>query len=341
LRVVPESRRNEVLSFIRMGLEDFSISRSVARARGWGVPVPGDPGQVMYVWFDALTNYITALDYAHDGPLYQRYWVESPQRVNTIGKGVIRFHAVYWPAMLLSAGGRPPSTVFVHGYISVGGQKMSKSLGNVVDVYDLVEKYGAEAVRYFLLREVPATADADFTYEKFEARYNSDLANDLGNLLNRAVSMVHRYRGGTVPAPGASDALDTELRTIAEGIPARVETALAGYDPQEALDAIWELVKRANQYVEQNQPWTLAKTAKGGDAGAASRLDSVLYNLSESLRLLAIHLAPFLPATAAGIAAQLGQPDTLDTAYAEAVRWGGTAPGSIVAEAHPLFPRLQ
>jgi methionyl-tRNA synthetase len=341
LRIIPESRRNEVLSFIRMGLEDFSISRSVARARNWGVPVPGDPGQVMYVWFDALTNYITALDYAHDGPLYQRYWAESPQRVNTIGKGVIRFHAVYWPAMLLSAKVRPPSTVFVHGYISVAGQKMSKSLGNVVDVYDLVEKYGAEAVRYFLLREVPATADADFTYEKFEARYNSDLANDLGNLLNRAVSMIHRYRGGTVPAPGDPDALDTELRAVAEGIPARVAAALGDYDPQEALDAIWELVKRANQYVEQNQPWTLAKTAKGGDAGAAGRLDSVLYNLAESLRLLAIHLAPFLPATAAGIAEQLGQPAALDTPYTEAVRWGGTAPGSTVAEARPLFPRLQ
>jgi methionyl-tRNA synthetase len=341
LRVIPETRRNEVLSFIRMGLEDFSISRSVARARNWGVPTPGDPGQVMYVWFDALTNYITALDYASDGPLYRRYWAESPNRVNAIGKGVIRFHAVYWPAMLLSAGEPPPSTVFVHGYISVNGQKMSKSLGNTVDAYDLVERYGAEAVRYYTLREVPATADADFTYEKFEARYNSDLANDLGNLLNRAVSMIHRYRGGTVPPPGAPNALDAELRAIAGAIPARVAASFEAYDPQGALDAIWDLVKRANQYVEQNQPWTLAKTAKAGDAEAAGRLDGVLYNLAESLRLLAVHLAPFLPATAAGIAEQLGRAGAAEAPYAEAVNWGGATPGSQVGEARPLFPRLQ
>ncbi|HUS15582.1 MAG TPA: class I tRNA ligase family protein [Chloroflexia bacterium] len=341
LRIIPDSRRNEVLSFIRMGLEDFSISRSVARARGWGVPVPGDPGQVMYVWFDALTNYITALDYATDGPLYQRYWAHSPARVNTIGKGVIRFHAVYWPAMLLSAGVLPPSTLFVHGYIGVGGQKMSKSLGNVVDAYDLVEKYGAEAVRYFFLREVPPTADADFTYEKFEARYNSDLANDLGNLLNRAVSMIHRYRGGVVPAAQAPTPLDGDLITLANGLGPRVEAAFNDYDPQAALSAIWELVKSANQYVEQNQPWTLAKAAKGGDTDAEARLDSTLYNLAEALRVLGVHLTPFLPATAAAIIAQLGREGTTEVPLDEALRWGGTVPGTSVAEARPLFPRLQ
>ncbi|MGI8589018.1 MAG: methionine--tRNA ligase [Chloroflexia bacterium] len=340
LRIIPESRRNEVLSFIRMGLEDFSISRSVARAHGWGVPVPGDPTQVMYVWFDALANYITALDYAADGRLYRHYWAESPQRVNAIGKGIIRFHAVYWPAMLLSAGVLPPSTVFIHGYVNVNGQKLSKSLGAVVDPYDLVEKYGTEAVRYYMLREVPATADSDFTYEKFEARYNSDLANDLGNLLNRTVSMIGRYRGGLVPTPGAQTQLDEDLAALAGGLDGRVAAAMSDYDPQAALAALWELVRTANQYVEQNQPWTLAKGASGGDDAASGRLDSVLYNLAETLRLLAWHLTPFLPATSANIAAQLGRADAPEQSSVEAARWGGTRPGTQVGPPKPIFPRL-
>ncbi len=341
LRIIPDSRRNEVLSFIRMGLEDFSISRSVARARGWGVPVPGDPNQVMYVWFDALANYITALDYADDSPRYHHYWGATAERVNTIGKGVIRFHAVYWPAMLISAGAPPPSTLFVHGYITADGQKISKSLGNVIDPYELVEQYGAEAVRYFMLREIHPTADADFTYAKFEGRYNSDLANDLGNLLNRTVSMIGRYRGGIVPTPGPPTALDSDLIALAAGLPARVAAAMGDYDPQSSLAAIWELVKSANQYVELNQPWTLAKTAKGGDAEADTRLDSVLYNLAEALRLLAVHLTPFLPATATALAAQLGLNDAPALPYAAATRWGGLPPGTTVGPAQPLFPRLE
>jgi methionyl-tRNA synthetase len=340
-RIIPESRRNEVLSFIRMGLEDFSASRSVERARGWGIPVPGDPGQVMYVWFDALTNYITAIDYAGEGPLFQHYWVENPNRVHCIGKGVIRFHAIYWPAMLLSAGVRPPGVLFVHGYMTANGQKISKSLGNTVDPGELVERYGTEAVRYYLLREVPATGDSDFTVEKFETRYNSDLANDLGNLLNRSVSMIGRYRGGTVPAPGEPNALDREVRAVAEGIPAAYDAAMGDYDPQTALEAVWRLVTRANQYVEQSAPWTLAKAAKGGDSAADARLDSVLYTLAESLRLLAVYLAPFLPGTAPQMLAQLGQdPALLDGATVAHRAWGGTAPGTQVGAATPLFPRL-
>jgi methionyl-tRNA synthetase len=341
LRIIPDSRRNEVLSFIRMGLEDFSISRSVARAKGWGVPVPNDPTQVMYVWFDALANYITALDYATDGDLFQHYWQGSPNRVNTIGKGVIRFHAVYWPAMLISAGVLPPSALFVHGYITADGQKMSKSLGNSIDPYDLVGKYGTEAVRYFLLRDVHPTADADFTYAKFEGRYNGDLANDLGNLLNRSVSMIGRYRGGVVPAAGAAEALDTDLIALATALPARVGAAMGDYDPQSALAAVWELVKTANQYVEQNAPWTLAKTAKGGDTAAEARLDSVLYNLAEALRLIAIHLTAFLPATSTAILAQLGLADAPEQDYEAVTRWGGLPAGTQVGEARPLFPRLE
>jgi methionyl-tRNA synthetase len=340
LRIIPESRRNEVLSFIRMGLEDFSISRSMERARGWGVPVPDDPSQVMYVWFDALTNYITALDYANDGELFHRYWEESPNRVNCIGKGVIRFHAVYWPAMLMSVGVKPPSVVFVHGYMTANGQKMSKSLGNVIDPADLVDKYGAEAVRYYLLREVPATGDSDFTYDKFENRYNSDLANDLGNLLNRTVSMIGRYRDGQIPEPGANDVLDDELRLVAFEIPRDYDTAMEAYDPQEALEALWRLVTRANQYAEQTSPWTLAKAARNGDPDSASRLDSVLYNMAESLRLLAVYLSPFLPTTAEQILFQLGQDAELLSQPGTNRQWGGTQAGSQVGSPTPLFPRL-
>lgn len=340
LRVIPESRRNEVLSFIRMGLEDFSVSRSVARAKGWGIPVPGDPSQVMYVWFDALTNYIAALGYAENDPLYHEYWVNNPNRVHCIGKGVIRFHAVYWPAMLMSAGQPTPSVLFVHGYMTANGQKMSKSLGNVIDPVDLVDKYGAEAVRYYLLREVPATADSDFTTEKFENRYNSDLANDLGNLLNRTVSMVKRYRDGKVPEPASRSELDGELLALAEGVSGPYDAAMDNYDPQEALEAVWKLVTRANQYVEQSAPWVLSKSAKGGDEEAAKRLDSVLYNLAEAVRLLAVYLAPFLPATAEAMLEQLGQDRSVLDRYLSNRQWGGTAPGTEVGNPTPLFPRL-
>src|SRR6185437_11226529 len=258
LRVIPETRKNEVRSFVARGLEDFSLSRSRARARGWGVEVPNDPEQVMYVWFDALANYITALDYGRDQQLYRHYWVENPQRVHVIGKGILRFHAVYWPGMLLSAGEPLPTTIFVHGYLTIDGEKMSKSLGNVVDPADLVERYGSEGVRYWMLREVPPTGDADYTDDKLERRYNADLANDLGNLLNRSVSMIQRYRGGQIPSsndPAAGEALG--ITTIAE----KIQTAIAvDYDPQQALATLWDCVVRANRYVETSAPWVLAKS---------------------------------------------------------------------------------
>jgi methionyl-tRNA synthetase len=231
--------------------------------------------------------------------------------------------------------------LFVHGYMTANGQKISKSLGNTVDPGELVERYGSEAVRYYLLREVPATGDSDFTVDKFEGRYNSDLANDLGNLLNRSVSMIGRYRGSVVPPPGEPNALDREVRAVAEAIPPAYDAAMGDYDPQTALEAVWRLVTRANQYVEQSAPWTLAKAAKGGDAAADGRLDAVLYTLAESLRLLAVYLAPFLPGTAAGMLTQLGQdPAVLDGATVEHRAWGGTAPGTRVGSATPLFPRL-
>jgi methionyl-tRNA synthetase len=216
----------------------------------------------MYVWFDALTNYITALDFADDGELYQRYWLENPHRTHTIGKGVIRFHAIYWPAMLLSAGVPLPETLFVHGYILIDGAKISKSIGNVIDPIELVQEYGTEAVRYYLLRAVSPTGDHNFTYDQLDARYNADLANDLGNLLNRTVSMIHRYRAAQIPAAGDAGELETPLHALAEGLPEVVASSMQAYNPQAALNAIWELVTRTNKYVEETAPWTLSRAAK-------------------------------------------------------------------------------
>lgn len=339
LHIIPQTRKNEVLSFIDQGLQDFSISRSEERARGWGIRVPDDPSQVIYVWFDALINYVTALDFAADGALYQKYWVNNPHRVHALGKGVIRFHAVYWPAMLLSAGLPLPHTEFVHGYITLGGAKISKSLGNTIDPEELVREYGTEAVRYYLLRAVPPTGDHNFSYENFEARYNADLANDLGNLLNRTVSMIGRYRDGQVPAAGESTDLEQSLRDLAGRIPGRVDAAMERYDPQSALEAIWELVTRTNKYVEEVAPWTLAKAARGGDEAADGRLNTALATLAEAVRLIAAFLEPFLPATARRIDAQLGVEPSGE--WSARTRWNAVPPGTRVSKPEPLFPRLE
>lgn len=339
LHIIPRTRKNEVLSFIERGLQDFSISRSEGRARGWGIRVPGDPSQVIYVWFDALINYVTALDFATDGGLYEKYWVHNRRRVHALGKGVIRFHAIYWPAMLLSAGLPLPHTEFVHGYITLGGAKISKSLGNTIDPEELVRQYGTEAVRYYLLRVVPPTGDHNFTYENFEARYNADLANDLGNLVNRTVSMIGRYRDSLVPSASHVGDLETPLHDITDHLPGRVAAAMAGYDPQSALEAVWTLVTRTNKYVEEAAPWTVAKEARNGEEAAVKRLDTILYTLAESVRLIAVYLEPFLPGTSAAIHTQLGieQAGT----WTDRTKWGGLEAGTVVTRPEPLFPRLE
>jgi methionyl-tRNA synthetase len=343
LRIVPQTRKNETLGFIRLGLEDFSISRSRARARDWGIPVPGDPEQVMYVWFDALGNYITALGYADEGPLYQRYWAQNPERNHVIGKGILRFHTVYWPAMLLSAGVPPPTSVLVHGYVTIEHEKISKSRGNTIDPVELAERYGTDALRCYLLREIRATDDGDFSLERFINTYHGDLADQLGNLLNRVLSMVSRYYGGSVPAPGAPEAVDLRLINIAEGLRQRVDEAMQQFAPHEALAAIWELVGAANKYVAEVEPWTLAKQRKAGPESAAAekRLATVLYHLVEALRLIAYYCAPFLPATAEGIAAQLGIALETGGDWAQVSRWGGYPAGTIVRPGSVLFPKLK
>ncbi len=339
LRIIPNARKNEVLSFISQGLEDFSISRSQSRARGWGIPVPGDVSQVVYVWFDALANYITALGYDSNGSLFQQYWLHNLHRVHAIGKGITRFHAVYWPAMLLSADLPLPGTIFVHGYINVDGVKMSKSLGNVIDPVALVDAYGTDAARYYFLRAVSPTGDANFTWTQFDARYHADLANDLGNLLNRTISMLTRYRGGRIPAPSATTDVERSVQQTAARSYEQVLRSMEGYDPQTALDAIWELITRVNRYLEERAPWTLAKQARADNVGADERLNTALYTAAEALRVVASLLEPFLPTTASRMLGQLGA--QAENIWPDCAKWGGLRPGSPTGQAEPIFPRVE
>jgi methionyl-tRNA synthetase len=322
LRIEPESRRNEVLGFIKTGLQDFSISRSTERARGWGIDVPGDPGQVVYVWWDALGNYITALDYGTEGENYRRWWIDSDERTHVIGKGIVRFHAVYWPAMLMSAGQPLPTTIFVHDYLTVEGKKLGKSLGNAIDPVSIVDQYGADALRWWLVRDVARVGDADYTTDRLVGRYHEDLANGLGNLVNRTVSMIHKYRGGTVPA--LPDQLpDLPLIDAVSAAPAAVDAALDRFDFRQATAAVWKIVDEANRYVVAVAPWTLAKAEKNGDAEAAQKLNDALALLIRAARTVADELTPFLPEAAERVATQLG------------------SGGDQLAEAQPLFPRIE
>jgi methionyl-tRNA synthetase len=337
LRIEPAARRNEVLGLIAGGLEDFSVSRSVARARGWGIPVPDDPGQVIYVWWDALGNYITSLGYGDgDGaPDYQRWWVHADRRVHLAGKGVVRFHAVYWPAMLLSAGLPLPTDIVVHDYLTIDGAKISKSAGpeaaQRADPAVLAGRFGTDAVRWWLLREVPRTGDTDFTDARLAARANEDLANGLGNLVSRVTSMVHRYRGGQLPAHvgqrGASVTSGSgsgacDLAAAADRARAAIAAALSEPDFRAATGAVTGLVDEANRYVQATAPWRLAAAERGGDPAAGQQLDVVLAELTVTCRALARLLTPFLPDLAAGIAVACG---------------GG---GSQLPAPRPLYPRI-
>jgi methionyl-tRNA synthetase len=313
LRVEPAARRNEVLAFIAAGLEDFSVSRSTRRAHDWGIPVPGDPSQVMYVWWDALCNYISSLGYGAGGPGYQRWWLGSDRRVHLLGKGVLRFHAVYWPAMLLSAGEPLPTDVLVHDYLTTDGHKISKSGGNTADPVALATEFGTDAVRWWLLREVPRVGDTDFTVARLTDRANADLAGGLGNLVSRTVAMVHRYRGGLVPGGGAvtADPDARELAGLCLRVPGQVREALDRYDFRAATAAIWQIVDAANRYIEQAAPWRLARAETRRDdrtgevaAEAAARLDAVLATAIGACRCLAVQLAPFVPGVAARVASQ-------------------------------------
>jgi methionyl-tRNA synthetase len=340
LRILPATRKEEVLRFIRGGLHDFSISRSSRRARGWGIPVPGDNSQVVYVWFDALINYITALGYAQDEEAYHRFWVESVERTHLIGKDITRFHAVYWPAMLLSAGVPLPSQCFVHGFLTVEGQKISKSLGNAIDPIALTEQFGIDALRYYLLK-ASSTGDSDFSRAELVRTYNADLADQLGNLLSRVVKLIAQAQDGIVPAPGPLLDVDRQLIQLAGKTEQQVDEALGQFALHKALAAVWSLIGGANKYIVEVEPWQLARKLRHdpGHIAHAERLATTLALLAEALRISAHLLAPFLPATAAAIAGQLGVTLAGPGAWTHARVWGASASGARVQPGPVLFPK--
>jgi methionyl-tRNA synthetase len=351
--VQPDYRRNEMLGFIRQGLEDFSISRAGA---GWGIPFPiaenGEPALredgswdpeagTIYVWFDALINYVTGAGFDDDPDAFARYW---PADLHVIGKDILRFHTIFWPAMLWSAGLEAPRRVWAHGWLlAAHGERMSKSRGNFLDVADFVAAFGGDGARYVALREVAFDKDAEVSWDGFVRRYNADLANDFGNLVNRTVSMANRYVDGARPAPGTGGPLPSSWPSVVDAVAAAIDGCLL----HEALTAIWAFVGDANRYVDAEKPWELNKAAKAGDDAAAERLRSVLGDLVEACRLIALAAAPFLPATAPRVLGQLGY----GYAYGadgnggppllEELRWGThAAENGTLTAAEPLFPRL-
>jgi methionyl-tRNA synthetase len=333
LRIVPESRRAEIKSFIEGGLQDISISRSTERAHGWGLPVPGDDEHVIYVWFDALTNYISALGYGTEGSLYRRYWSENSTRIHVIGKGILRFHAAYWPAMLLSARVELPSAIFVHGYLTAGGKKISKSLGHLTNPGELSAQIGADALRYYLLSQFRAADDGDFSVEQLRLVRDNDLADQLGNLVSRVAAMIGRYRDGRIPAPNSAD---DPITRSAESLLRDVDRAVESFEIDRALRRVWELVREANRHVVEQEPWVLSKeTSSASQEG----LSTVLYNLAEVLRIVAVFSSPFIPSAAREIAKILGLPAGWERISEASAEWGGTRPGTELAPARALFPK--
>ena len=327
--IYPESRKKEMLNnFIKPGLQDLCVSRSSFK---WGIPVDFDDKHVIYVWIDALSNYITALGYDPDGSgeLYKKYW---PADVHIIGKDIVRFHTIYWPIMLMALGEPLPKQVFGHPWLLFGTDKMSKSRGNVIYADDLVELFGVDAVRYYLLSEMPYTSDGSITYETMIERFNSDLANTLGNLVNRTIAMTNKYFGGVIQAPSEAEDVDGELKDTAINTVKKVDELLSTYRVSDALEAIFSLAKRSNKYIDETMPWALAK-----DESKKERLGTVLYNLLESIRFISVLISPFMPETAEKIMQQM---NCSVNSYDSLSSFGALEAGTSVGEAKPLFGRI-
>jgi methionyl-tRNA synthetase len=322
--VLPRFRYNEARSFIAGGLQDFSLSRA---GQPWGVPIPWDESQVVYVWVDALINYLSALTYAREGEdLRERYW---PSARHLLGKDILRFHCVFWPALLLAAGYDVPKQLFVHGYLQLDDRKISKSLGNVIDPLDLIDVYGSDAVRFWAVRAVSFGQDGNVTLDSIHERYDRELANDFGNLVSRTTAMIARYRDGQIPSPrGGQSALGVEIEAVRNDVPARLDV----FDVSGAADIIWELVRALNRHVEATRPWELAK-----DDSRAADLDRVLYDLVDGLRVATIALSAYLPKTAPVVLRALGQPEDLAWDRVQVER---TVAATGIEPAAPLFPRV-
>jgi methionyl-tRNA synthetase len=328
--VQPQTRRNEVLSLISGGLQDFSISRTTF---DWGVPLPWDETHVTYVWFDALTNYITAAGYAEDPERFAQMW---PASIHSIGKDILRFHAVYWPAMLMAAGVEPPTQVWAHGYLTVGGKKMSKTNLTGIHPFELVDHFGVDSYRYFWLRQISWGADGDFSWEAMVERHNADLANGLGNLASRVLAMLGSYFDGVVPAVEL-EGCEADLPTITADAAARYDAHMLAVELQSAVIAVWSIVDRLNGYLVEKEPW---KTAK--DPERRAELAGVLYAAAESLRILAVLIQPMMPAAAERLWEQLGLAGTAaEQRVPGAVTWGQLAPGTVTHKGESLFPRLE
>jgi methionyl-tRNA synthetase len=336
--VQPETRKNEVVSFVKGGLKDLSVSRT---AFTWGIPLPFDDAHVMYVWFDALINYITACGFGADGtPTFSgeraHYW---PAAVHFVGKDIIRFHCVIWPAMLMAAGLPVPEKVFAHGFLLTKGEKMSKSKGNAISPKDLVKRFGVDAYRYYFMRDVVFGTDGSISIESMVQRYNGDLANDWGNLCSRLFNMVGKYFDGAVPAVSEAEVEsngDAALRAVAEALPGRYAARMEALDYAGALEATWDVVKAANRYIEESAPWGLAK-----DEATHGRLAAVIYNALEAVRIAALFTAPVMPETSAEVWRRMGLGDPLAvTDIAAQAAWGLLPAGNAVEKGEPLFPRI-
>ena len=327
--IQPASRRNEMINFVKQGLEDLCITRTTF---DWGIPVPFDKKHVVYVWFDALLNYLTGIKYGTDDAMFNKFW---PASLHLVGKEIVRFHTIIWPIMLKAMGVELPQKVYGHGWLVIDGDKMSKSKGNVIDPLALIDEFGADAIRYFLLREIVFGNDGNFSRDALITRINSDLANDLGNLLHRTVSMIEKYHGGVVTNTGVIEAVDEDLMALVKTTVANFEKDMDAMEINSAIKGVWALISRANKYIDETAPWILAK-----DEAKAARLQTVMYNLAETLRVVAILVAPFIPSTSPKIYTQLGLEVPAEFLITDA-EFGKMADGTKVQKGEPLYPRIE